>query len=232
MKFSTITTAVLLAGGMAFTGMASADIIANMSRISATANGGNVVGNNVINNCGDAFANASATLHATQDSGGSTQIKIMLKNAAPNTHYTVWVRQKGNDQDGNSFGGAPLTGGGATPLAPSSALPALVADWIGAGSDTGANGFTTNAQGKGTLTSTLDFALEGGHYPHNNITAAALADIRTYKNAGALATPTAIVDPRQSGVSGPFLIRFVSHCTDQVGHGLSPGAREPWFQYP
>ncbi len=242
---STITTALLTAGLMAFTGMASADIVADMSRISANSGGGGVVNNTVRINCGggdpgdpstgNVFANASATLHATQDTGGTTQVKIMVKNTSPNTLMTVWVRQKGDDQDLNSFGGAPLTGGGATPLAPSSALGALTDAWIdnsGLGTLTGANAFTTNAQGKGTLFVTLDYALEGGHYPHNNISAASLNKIRLNKNANALATPTAIVDPRQTGVSGPFLIRMVSHCLDGRAHGLSPAAREPWFQFP
>ena len=51
---------------------------------------------------------------------------------------------------------------------------------------------------------------------------------------------TAIADPREPGQGfinpndkgTPFLFRVISHCTDQVGHGLSLGTREAWFQYP
>lgn len=232
-NFSTLTMAVTLAGGMAFTGMASADYSAAMSRISSTANGGNVPGNNVENNCGDAFAGASANISSYLNNDGTTHTEIELFGAAPNTHYTVWIRQAGSSH-GTSFGGAPITGGGATPYAPTSELQTLIDDWQDAiGSSVArANGFYTDDDGEGELIVDVDFTAEaGGAYPYNRMGAATLADART-KRPAAEATPTAIVDPRDPDISGPFLIRMVSHCSDQKSHGVSPGAREPWFQYP
>ena len=44
--------------------------------------------------------------------------------------------------------------------------------------------------------------------------------------------PSPVVDPTDPNISGPFMIRVISHCTDQQGHGLSPAVREAWFQYP
>ena len=163
---------------------------------------------------------------------GKTIVNISLKHGRPDTLYTVWLRLKGNDMGGNSYGGSPLTGGGATPLAAGEKLDQLSTDWLGAGSLNPANGFTTNSQGRGRLRLSLDFPLEGGAYPFNKISAEMLENIRIGKNPSALAKPTAIVDPRDDGVSGPFLLRIVSHCQDGLGHGLSPSNRESWFDFP
>lgn len=230
-NLTTLATALLTAGGMAFAGIASADFTANMSRIDADQTSGS--GHTVRGQCGggtDGFDSASATITSEQD-GGTTKVKIKIRNGKPNTLYTSWIRLKGNDQQGNSFGGSPITGGGATPLAASTNLDALTAAWTGAGTPASSNGFTTDMNGRGQGTFILDFSLESGGYPFNNISAAGLADAQA-KRPAALATPTAIVDPRQSGVSGPFLIRTVSHCQDGLSHGLSPSNRESWFQYP
>jgi hypothetical protein len=230
-QLTTLATALLMAGGMAFAGIASADFTANMSRISPDTESGS--GDTVRGECGggeDGFDSASATITSEQDAG-TTKVKIKIKNGKPNTLYTSWIRLRGNDQQGNSFGGSPITGGGATPLAASTNLDALTAAWIGPGTPTSSNSFTTDMNGRGQGTFILDFPLESGGYPFNNISAASLADAQV-KRPAALATPTAIVDPRQSGVSGPFLIRTVSHCQDGLSHGLSPANRESWFQYP
>jgi hypothetical protein len=77
----------------------------------------------------------------------------------------------------------------------------------------------------------LDFPLEGGAYPFNNMTADDLIAAQG-KRPAALATPAAIVDPRADNIDGPFMVRMVSHCQDGLGHGLSPSNREAWFQYP
>jgi len=196
-------------------------------------------GHTVINECGGGFdgsdypsqRRAMAMLETFQ-SGDMTKINIILINGRPNTLYTVWLRIKGNDQDGNSFGGSPLSNGGATPMAASSDLDQLVADWTGVGSQNPTNGFWTDNFGRGVLTKRLDFPLIGGVYPFNKISNSTLANIRTNKNNNALATPTTIVDPRNDGVSGPFLLRIVSHCQDDLSHGLSPANRETWFDFP
>jgi hypothetical protein len=208
----------------------------NMDRFDPTANSNS--GHTVVAECGGAFDGsdhpgqrpAKARLK-TYQSGDMTWVRIVLRNGKPNTLYTVWLRVKGNDQDGNAFGGSPLSGGGATPLAAGSALNQLTADWIGAGSANPANGFMTNGNGRGVFSTTLNFPLHGGAYPFNEISAASLTDIRVNKNAAALATPTAIVDPDNAGVSGPFMIRVVSHCQDGLGHGLSRANRETWFDF-
>jgi hypothetical protein len=196
-------------------------------------------GHTVINECDGAFDGngfpgqrpAQAWLKTFQ-SGDMTEVKIVLRNGRPNTLYTVWLRLKGNDQEGNSFGGSPLSNGGATPMAAGFDIDQLVADWIGTGNQNPVNGFWTNDFGQGTLIKRLDFPLIGGTYPFNKISTPMLAAIRASKNNAALATPTAIVDPRDNGVSGPFLLRIVSHCQDNQSHGLSPANRETWFDFP
>ena len=196
-------------------------------------------GHTVINECGGAFDGSdypsqrpALAMFETFQSGYMTKINIILINGRPNTLYTIWLRIKGTDQDGNSFGGSPLSNGGATPLAASSDLDQLVADWIGPGSQNPTNGFWTDNFGRGVLIKRLDFPLIGGVYPFNNLSTSALANIHANKNNTALATPTAIVDPRNDGVSGPFLLRIVSHCQDDLSHGLSPANRETWFDFP
>lgn len=196
-------------------------------------------GHTVINECNGAFdgsdypgqRSAKARFKIFQ-SGDRTEVRIFLRNGRPNTLYTVWLRIRGDDQDGHSFGGSPLSNGGATPMASGSDLDQLAADWIGPGSQNPVNGFWTNRFGRGALITWLDFPLIGGVYPFNKISTSMLAAIHANKNNAARATPTAIVDPRNNGVSGPFLLRIVSHCQDDFSHGLSPANRETWFDYP
>jgi hypothetical protein len=40
----------------------------------------------------------------------------------------------------------------------------------------------------------------------------------------------AIVDARE--IDAPFTLRIASHCTDDLSHGLTPGNREGWFDWP
>jgi hypothetical protein len=235
MKALTLATAITaLIGGLSLSGVAQADFSANMSRIDPDATSGDGV-STVRINCGggvEGWEDATATIENEQ-AAGTSRVKFRLKEGKPDTLYTVWVRMKGQSH-GNTFGGSPVTGGGATPLAPSSALGALIVDWIGPGSPSSANSFITNNKGNANVRIDTDFPLEGGAYPFNNMSAQDLFDAQT-KNPAALATPTAIVDPRQANVgpSGtPFLIRMVSHCQDSLSHGLSPAKREAWFQYP
>jgi hypothetical protein len=208
-------------------------------RVSPTAQSGS--GHTVTAECGGAFdgsdypdqrpARAKLKVFQLYD---ATKVKIVLRKGRPNTLHTVWLRVQGNDLDGNSFGGSPLTNGAATPLAPGHALDELeaISPWNSSGSATLTNGFTTNGEGKGKLVIWLDFPLIGGVYPFNRLSAGSLGNIRSLSNANAVATPTAIVDPRENGVDGPFLIRIVSHCQDELGHGLSPANREAWFDFP
>ena len=234
MKHSIISIATAAVFGLSLSGVAQADFTANMSKIDGDQLSGN--GSGTVNaNCSDyagQYDGATATIENAQP-GGTGKVKVQVKGAKPNTHYTVWVRLKGKDRNGVAFGGSPITGGGATPLAPSTALDGLVADWDGSGNeDGGANSFFTNHQGKGQIHINTDFPLEGGAYPFNRMSDAALATALG-KNPGALAVPTAIADPRDAGITGtPFLVRVVSHCQDGESHGMSPSVREPWFQYP
>lgn len=177
---------------------------------------------------GNAWQDAEAELEIKQK-GSTSKVEIELKHAVPDTVFTVWLRIKG--KNGLNKAGSPLTGGGATPLAPGTALDSLNdnSPWgaNSGGSATVANAFTTNHHGKGKFKIKLDFPVVGGAYPFQK-TATSRPGFEDLPNV-----PTAIANPADAGQgSAPFLIRVVSHCTDGVGHGLSPGTREAWFQYP
>ncbi len=191
-------------------------------------------GNSVVADCGD-FPNAMATLWVDRQANESTDFTVTLVNGAANTLYTVWLRVKGNDRTG-SFGGSPLTNGGSTPMASGTALDSLESSspWNSVGTLTPENGFTTDGFGAGELTTTLNFPLFGGRYPFNEISDANLANLVAVGPLGAATrdTPLAIVNPDDVNVSAPFMLRIVSHCTDGLGHGLSPGNREGWFNFP
>ncbi len=198
-------------------------------------------GHTVFEECGDSFDGndyegqqpATAKLMSVQI-GTHTWVYFTLKNARPNTLFTVWLRVKGTDLEGNSFGGSPLTNGGATPLAAGTALDELenLSPWNSPGSSELVNGFTTNSMGYGNLTINLDFPLRGGRYPFNKISNDALENIRLLQNPSAKAIPIAIVNPNDANIDAPFGVRIVSHCQDGMGHGLSPANRETWFDWP
>jgi len=235
-KFKLTTFAVALLGmGMASTAAlaTSSNVIDdNMSRRGPGSTSGS--GDTVEANCpadpsGNAWQGATAELEIKQKGEGS-KVDIEVNGAAPNTLYTVWVRMKGASH-GVSFGGSPITGGGATPLAPSSGLGQLVADWLGSGSPTSPNSFTTDANGEGEFEVDMDFPVIGGAYPFNRMSHPDHLLAQT-KNPDANPIPTAIVNPQDNLIVAPFLIRVVSHCTDGLSHGLSPATREAWFQYP
>jgi len=257
------STAVALVLGLCFSGQIMAhdddDDKEPLSRHGPNAPSGS--GDTVAANCGGSFDGsdyagqkpASGTIEASYDDDGTSESKIKIKNARPNTHYTVWVRVKGQSH-GIGFGGSPVTGGGATPYAPSSELATLINDWVdptGVGcvppgtalggaagvncSAPRANGFVTDGNGKGKITIYSDYiSMAGGAYPFNRMSAATLA-VAQGKNAAATAAPTAVVDPRDPSVGPggtPFLFRMVSHCLDDASHGVSPGKRETWFNFP
>ena len=83
-------------------------------------------GGTVLGNCGgEAYDNASASITVEQE-GGESEVKIKLRNARPNTVYTAWIRLKGTDDHGGSYGGSPITGKPPTPLAPSTEVAGLI----------------------------------------------------------------------------------------------------------
>ena len=187
-------------------------------------------GNTVGRNCGGDFLDASAVVKISTAMGQS-HVQIAINNARPETLYTVWLRLKGTDPQGNSFGGSPLTGGGSTPLAPSTLVPELLAaTGEGNGTPVIANGVKTDGQGNGVLTVDLDFPIFNGAYPFQNLTNFDPTDPRLPLENPQI-YPVAIVIPNAM-IDAPFGLRVVSHCTDNLGHGLTPGAREPWFDWP
>ncbi|MDG2336183.1 MAG: hypothetical protein P8Q97_18410 [Myxococcota bacterium] len=188
-------------------------------------------GNSVRYDCGGDFPEARASLRWAQEDG-RTRLRIHLSNGRPNTLYTVWLRLKGTDRDGWAFGGSPITGGGSTPLAPSTALEELLAaTGPGNGSPTPPNGFWTNRRGRGRMVLNLDFAFPAGAYPFDraDLSEEALSDLAVLFPEYRL-IPTALVDANVS--EAPFTLRLASHCTDDLSHGLTPGAREGWFDWP
>jgi len=227
-------TALVAVMGLTVSGFASAgsNVVDDpMSRIDPDATSGDNI-STVRNDCGggtEGWESATADIEISQK-GTKSEVEIEIKDASPDTLYTVWVRMKGSAH-GTGFGGSPITGGGATPLAHSSHLDQLVTDWVGAGSPTAGNSFSTNRKGNGEFIVDLDFPVVGGAYPFNRMSHPAHLLAQT-KNPDANPDPTAIVNPADAGIGAGFLIRVISHCQDGLTHGLSPAKREAWFQYP
>ena len=170
----------------------------------------------MVGNCGGTYDNASAMASFVFLDESST-VEIEVTGARPNTFFTAWLRL--------GVGGSPLTGAVSTALAdpehiaglgaltpstnltPTALAAGLVGD-DGLGSDTVANGFMTDANGSGKLQVELAFNLAEGVYPFTDF------------------HPDVMDMPLGST---PFAIRVVSHCVDNVGHGLAAGKREAWF---
>lgn len=190
-------------------------------------------GDTILANCGPSSGEQEAELEIKQV-GESSRVEIEVENARPHTVYTVWLRMKGNGPGGDTIGGSPMTGGGATPLAPGSALDNMLHySPPFAGSPTPTNGFTTDAGGNAQFSIELDFPVVGGAYPFQLASDTAVQALRDAgSNWPLVRVPAPVVNPTDPNISGPFLMRIVSHCTDQQGHGLSPGTREAWFQFP
>ena len=220
-----------------------AAVIAGMSGSALAAKGGGVLnddmsrrgalstsgsGHTVEGNCGgDDYQGATAEIEISQD--GGSDVRISVKDAVPNTHFTVWTRIKGGS--GYNSAGSPWTGGGATPLCSGTEFASLNANspWNNPAGSTAplCNSFSTDSAGNGTFDTSVNFQVVGGAYPFQQ---SGGASARPGHDAHA-DVPTAIVDPR-TGNGGPFMIRVVSHCTDGANHGLSPATREAFFQYP
>lgn len=220
MKRLSLFTAMLALG---YSAIAGADEF-KFERIPADTPNGQ--GRTVVGECGGTFDSASARLELEQEEG-STEVKIRIKHARPHTLYTAWLRIAGNRAIQNeagelsytSFGGNPITGRPVTALAPSSALTSLHAlSPPAGGSAEVANGTWSDANGNARLALDLDFPLVNGAYPFQTLADPALG---TY--------PVAIVIPDGVQIKAPFTIRVISHCLDDLGHGLVPGVHESWF---
>lgn len=185
-------------------------------------------GNTADANCTGRYPDASAALELVERPG-STDVAIRIAGAMPDMLYTAWLQLRGTTDDGVRFGGNPLTGRGSTPMAPSGALPGLLAaTGEGAGTPTSANGVITDANGDALLELELDFPIDDGAYPYQKFAEFDPGDPRYGADAPA-AHPVAIVNPATGDVDAPFMIRLVSHCSDRLAHGLTPANREPWF---
>lgn len=190
-------------------------------------------GHTVDEECGEAGAEATARMTITQTGSGS-RVTMTVRDARPDTLYTVWLRLRGDGPGGDAIGPNPMSGGGATALLPGTELDtALGQSPPFAGTTDPVNGFTTDRRGNARWTIDLDFPVIGGAYPFHRASAEAVQALADAGSSWPLVrVPAAVVDPTDDGIDGPFLIRVVSHCQDGLAHGLSPAARETWFQYP
>lgn len=226
MKRTILTTAIAaLVGGLAFTGTAVADKTLDVDFTRRAPNSTSGSGHTVEAECpadpsGNGWQGTTAKLTIDQKDAES-EAKIYVRGAVPNTLFTVWLRVQGA-----GFGKSPLTGGGATPLAPGSALDSMI-DYSPfgihpAGTANPTNGFTTDANGNADWEIELDFPVIRGAYPFQ------LATKPTPLGPG---IPVAVVNPAD-GHGGPFMLRVISHCQDGLAHGLDPAQREAWFDWP
>jgi len=190
-------------------------------------------GNVLVDVCGTPHPARSAALQVWQTGMGST-VSIKVRNGRPNTIYTAWLRLNGNVMGGDAIGGSPITGGGATSLAPGSALNSLVGftppyD----GTSDPINGWMTDMNGNSDFMIQLDFPLVGGAYPFQMLDQSVLdAWTADGGNDTPMRYPVPIINPNDANIEGPFLLRVVSHCSDNLSHGLSPSSRETWFNFP
>ena len=174
-----------------------------------------------------------------KQSDGRTRVTIRVHDTVPDVFWTAWV---------GLVEGSPLTVNGrgrmpGMPMVPMDAVNDLAAsthdrsldDAIfpvgtgdnGEGSADVPNGFWTDADGNGKLKIEVDFPIIKGAFPFHELN-------------------DDLLDPIAIGTrpSGPFTIRVVSHCLDNVVHGLFPGgeldpdteepvttAHEIWFEW-
>lgn len=182
---------------------------------------------------GNAWQDATAKLRIIQVGEGSS-VTLKLRNAVPNTLFTVWLRLRGKGPDGSAIGDSPMTGGGATPLATGTMLDQLLRHSPPfPGTPNPPDGFFTDHRGYAYHLMFLDFPVVGGAYPFHRASDEAVQDLINAGSGWPLERrPSPIVNPADPDIEGSFLLRVVSHCVDQLGHGLSAGKREAWFQYP
>jgi len=161
--------------------------------------------------CGGDFADADAMLRIRQR-GGQTRLAMRVRNARPDTAYSVWLRLA----DLSPFTGLPFTAAvhtadvpGLIPITPDAQL---LTNELGPGDDgiggpVALNGFYTDSRGNGEWNVTLDFPLVGGAYQWQRVSS----------------------QPRSPFDDSPFLLAVASHCSDNLFHGLAPGAFELWW---
>jgi len=203
LKLTTLA-AVLLSMGMASTAALASpsktaidDDMTRRAPGSTSGSGDTVEANCATDPSGNAWQGATATLEVKQKGTGS-DVEVEVSGAVPNTLFTVWVRIKG--KNGLNDAGSPLTGGGATPLAPGSELVALnaISPWVdAAGAPISANSFTTDADGDAEFEIELDFPVVRGAYPFQMMVGSARPGHDDHPNV-----PTAIADPREAGQEG------------------------------
>lgn len=185
----------------------------------------------------ETWPDATAKLRLYERHGGSI-LSFRVRDARPDTLYTIWVRLLGTDSEGALYGGSPLTGIPVTPLAHSDELPdQLAATLPNPGSDTLSNGFRTDSRGNGRLTLRVDFPITSGAYPfqrftdwdglNDNIALTNPDNLARLGGQPASIRPVAIVD----GSQAPETLLIASHCVDDIGHGLLPGPHENWFTW-
>ena len=151
--------------------------------------------------CGFDYSNATETVSVFNLPGGRSAVRLDMRNGPPNRLITTWVKLDGT---------SPITGAGATPLARTSLIDDLAeATPPSAGSPAPrGNGFYTDHNGNGGKTFIVDFRLSGDY-------------------------PFSTYDPTLPDVAvgdTPFTLRSITHCVDELGHGLVPGVHEPTFQ--
>jgi hypothetical protein len=236
MKFPTLVIAAAIgamsASGAVYAAKGGDDIIDDdLTRRPAGSTSGS--GDTVVGNCGDngnAWQDATGTITVAGNGAGS-EVQVEIEGAIPYTVFTVWQRVQGGtgwNRDVNDNKGSPLTGGGATPMCSGTELDDLnaISPWVDeAGASSSCNSFTTDAAGDGTLKVDLNYNMVGGAYPFYQ-TATSRPGWENVPNVG-YAIPSPSISP-----GTPFLLRVISHCTDNASHGLSPATREAWFQYP
>lgn len=164
----------------------------------------------------DHWADATGHLTLAQDAT-SSEVTVSVEGARPDTLFTIWLMLAG---------GSPLVKAGATALVPSADLGEAVEIMKSPASEA-KNGFTTDAEGNGAVTLSLDFPIVGGAYPFQRFAGFDPAD-PAFTREEPRAIPVAIPDAA-AGV--PFTLRLASHCGDNLHDGLVAGQHEPWFDW-
>jgi hypothetical protein len=171
------------------------------------------------------WPDAKATLELTQV-GATSTVSINMSGVKPNMYYTMWLRLKTTDSEGNPVGGNPILGIPGTPLIPSSELAEALTFTGPGNANVGlTNGVWSDDQGNALFTTSLDFPIIGGAYPFHNFAGFDPTDAR-FPLENPQAIPVAIAN---SGA--PFTLRVASHCQSNVNYGLFPGPHEGWFDW-
>ena len=175
------------------------------------------------------WPDAKASLEISQ-MGAETTVTIEMSGVKPNMYYTMWLRLKAQDAQGNDYSGNPLIGIPGTPLIPATELDeALTFTGKGNAKVGLSNGVWSDEKGNAIWTGTVDFPIIGGAYPFHKFEGFDPADERftsPFKDDAPRAVPVSIAN---SGA--PFTIRVASHCESNLNFGLFPGPHEGWFDW-